>query len=104
MIGATGSRTGGHADELLLQRRHGVRVIVRGVDRCAERLAALGVDIVEGDVLDLDCLAQATKGIDARYLTCLTRADLMDATTNVAQAAEGNGVQVIVNMPHTQRR
>ncbi|MGO4757694.1 SDR family oxidoreductase, partial [Streptomyces sp. 2MCAF27] len=66
VIGATG-KTGGHTTELLLQRGHRVRAFVRSLDGRAERLAALGADLAEGDVLDLDSLARATEGIDALY-------------------------------------
>ncbi|MER6082349.1 NAD(P)H-binding protein [Streptomyces sp. NPDC001833] len=103
VIGATG-KTGGHTTELLLERGHRVRALVRGLDGRAERLAALGADVVEGDVLDLDSLAEATKGIDALYFTYPIRPGLMDATANVAQAAEENGVQAIVNMSQISAR
>lgn len=61
VIGATG-KTGGHTTELLLQRGHRVRALVRGLDGRAERLAALGADIVEGDVLDLDSWPRRPRG------------------------------------------
>ncbi|MFF2426998.1 SDR family oxidoreductase [Streptomyces mirabilis] len=87
VIGATG-KTGGHTTELLLQRGHRVRALVRGLDGRAERLAALGADIVEGDVLDLDSRAQAAKGTDALYFTYPIRPGLMDAT---AKRGPGGG-------------
>ncbi|MET9388278.1 NmrA family NAD(P)-binding protein [Streptomyces sp. NPDC002928] len=61
VIGATG-QTGGHTAELLLQRGHHVRALVRRVDERSERLAGLGAQIVEGDVQDLNSLAEGTKG------------------------------------------
>ncbi|MGW7658486.1 SDR family oxidoreductase, partial [Streptomyces tendae] len=64
VIGATG-KTGGHTTELLLQRGHRVRALVRRVDERSQRLAGLGAQIVEGDVLDVNSLAEAAKGIDA---------------------------------------
>ncbi|MCL7379795.1 NmrA family NAD(P)-binding protein [Streptomyces sp. 35G-GA-8] len=103
VIGATG-QTGGPTAELLLQRGHHVRALVRRIDERAERLAGLGARIVEGDVLDLNSLAEATKGIDALYFTYPIRPGLMDATANVALAAEENGVQAIVNMSQVSAR
>ncbi|MFD7291482.1 NAD(P)H-binding protein [Streptomyces sp. NPDC059863] len=103
MIGATG-QTGGPTAELLLQRGHHVRALVRRIDERAERLAGLGAQIVEGDVLDLNSLAEATKGIDALYFTYPIRPGLMDATANVALAAEESGVQAIVNMSQVSAR
>ncbi|WP_028805867.1 NAD(P)H-binding protein [Streptomyces sp. 142MFCol3.1] len=103
VIGATG-KTGGHTAELLLQRGHHVRALVRRVDERSERLAGLGAQIVEGDVLDLNSLAEATKGIDALYFTYPIVPGLMDATANVALAAEENGVQAIVNMSQISAR
>jgi NAD(P)H dehydrogenase (quinone) len=103
VIGSTG-KTGRHTTELLLQRGHHVRALVRRIDERAERLAGLGADVMVGDVLDLDSLARAMKGIDALYFTYPIRPGLMDATANVAQAAEENGVRAIVNMSQISAR
>ncbi|MET9044975.1 NAD(P)H-binding protein [Streptomyces sp. NPDC004362] len=103
VIGATG-KTGSRVADLLLQRGHHVRALVHRADERSERLAALGADIVQGDVLDLDSVARAAKGIDALYFTYPIRAGLMDATVNVAQAAEENEVQAIVNMSQISAR
>ncbi|MEU5023708.1 NmrA family NAD(P)-binding protein [Streptomyces milbemycinicus] len=103
VIGATG-QTGGHTAELLLQRGHRVRALVRRIDERAKRLAGLGAELVEGDVQDLDSLAEAMRGIDALYFTYPILPGLMDATANVALAAEENGVQAIVNMSQVSAR
>ncbi|MFF4898054.1 NmrA family NAD(P)-binding protein [Streptomyces sp. NPDC001068] len=103
VIGATG-KTGARTTELLLRRGHRVRALVRGLDERARRLASLGAETVVGDVLDLDSLARATKGIDALYFTYPIRPGLMEATANVAQAAEETGVEAIVNMSQISAR
>lgn len=103
VIGATG-QTGRHTSELLLQRGHRVRALVRRVDERSERLAALGAEVVVGDVHDLDSLARATAGIDAAYFTYPILPGLMDATANLAQAAEENGVEALVNMSQISAR
>jgi uncharacterized protein YbjT (DUF2867 family) len=103
VVGATG-QTGRHSAELLLERGHNVRALVHRHDTRSDKLAALGAEIVEGDVLDLDSLATATKGIDALYFTYPILPGLIEATANVAQAAEENGVGAIVNMSQTSAR
>ncbi|MEU3247310.1 MULTISPECIES: NmrA family NAD(P)-binding protein [unclassified Streptomyces] len=103
VIGATG-KTGRHTTELLLQRGHHVRALVRTVDERSRELADLGAELSVGDAHDLDSLARATEGIDAAYFTYPILPGLMDATANVAQAAEENGVGAIVNMSQISAR
>jgi uncharacterized protein YbjT (DUF2867 family) len=103
VIGATG-QTGRHTTELLLRRGHRVRALVRRVDERSERLAGLGAETVVGDVHDLNALARATEGVDAAYFTYPILPGLMDATANLAQAAEENGVAAIVNMSQISAR
>lgn len=66
IAGATGY-IGGRLAPLLLERGHTVRVLVRDADRVRGRAWADRVDVVEGDLLDGDALAQALDGIDAAY-------------------------------------
>ncbi|MFE5138449.1 NmrA family NAD(P)-binding protein [Streptomyces fagopyri] len=103
VIGATG-QTGRHTTELLLQRGRRVRALVRTIDERSRRLADLGAEVVVGDVHDLNSLAGATEGIDAAYFTYPILPGLMDATANLAQAAEENGVDAIVNMSQISAR
>ncbi|WP_393101012.1 NAD(P)H-binding protein [Streptomyces sp. LN325] len=103
VIGATG-KTGSHTTELLLERGHHVRALVRRADERSERLAGLGAEVVRGDVFDLDSLARAMQGINALYFTYPIASGLMDATANVAQAAEETGVEAIVNMSQISAR
>ena len=103
IIGAAG-QTGRHTVESLLERGHRVRALVHRSDERSERLAGLGAEVVEGDVLALDDVARATEGIDALYLTYPIRTGLLEATANVAQAAEENGVGAIVNMSQISAR
>ncbi|MFG2306583.1 NAD(P)H-binding protein [Actinacidiphila glaucinigra] len=103
VIGATG-QTGRHTTDLLLQRGHHVRALVRRADERSQKLAGLGAEIVIGDVHDLDSLAKATEGINAAYFTYPILPGLMDATANLAQAAEENGVEAIVNMSQISAR
>ncbi|MFJ4848657.1 MULTISPECIES: NAD(P)H-binding protein [unclassified Streptomyces] len=103
VIGATG-QTGRHTTEILLQRGHRVRALARRADERSAKLAGLGAQIAIGDVHDLGSLARATEGIDAVYFTYPIAPGLMDATANLAQAAEENGVGAIVNMSQISAR
>ncbi|MFD8076699.1 NAD(P)H-binding protein [Streptomyces sp. NPDC059718] len=103
VVGATG-QTGRYTTESLLQRGHRVRALVRRVDGRSEALAELGAEVVVGDVHDLGSLAHATEGIDAAYFTYPILPGLMDATANLAQAAEENEVGAIVNMSQVSAR
>ena len=64
ITGATG-KTGSQAVTTLLERGHHVRALVHNIDSRSERLGAAGAEIVTGDLLDLDAVSRAAKGIDA---------------------------------------
>jgi uncharacterized protein YbjT (DUF2867 family) len=78
IIGATG-KTGSLATELLLRRGHRVRALVHRADERSEGLAALGAEIVVGDVHDLDALTGAMRGVDGAYFTYPILPGLLDA-------------------------
>lgn len=103
ITGATG-KTGAHATTTLLERGHQVRALVHREDDRSQRLAEAGAEIVTGDLLDLDTLVRATKGIDAAYLTYPIAPGLVEATATLAQAAGENGVGAIVNMSQISAR
>lgn len=71
VTGATGY-IGGLLVPRLLERGHSVRCLVRDLTRVAPASAAAPawatrVELVEGDVLDIDSLGPALRGIDAAY-------------------------------------
>ena len=61
VTGATGF-VGGHMIRLLLAKKQKVRALVRSIDR-AQSLAALGVELVQGDLKDRASLKIAVQGI-----------------------------------------
>jgi dihydroflavonol-4-reductase len=63
VTGATG-QTGGNVCEQLIQRGDQVRALVRNPDE-ATALAAIGVELVKGDIRDADDVLRAAKGADA---------------------------------------
>jgi uncharacterized protein YbjT (DUF2867 family) len=66
VLGATGY-IGGLLVPRLLALGHFVRVFVRDPKRLAGREWASRVEVVEGDVLDLESLSRASRGMDAAY-------------------------------------
>jgi uncharacterized protein YbjT (DUF2867 family) len=103
ITGATG-KTGAFATTTLLERGHRVRALVHNIDSRSDRLAEAGAEIVTGDLLDLDSVSTAAKGIDAVYLTYPIAPGLMEATATLLQAAEENEVGAIVNMSQISAR
>jgi uncharacterized protein YbjT (DUF2867 family) len=103
ITGATG-KTGGYAATKLLEQGHHVRALVHRADDRADRLAEAGAEVVTGDLLDLDSLTKAMKGIEGAYLTYPISPGLMEASATLLQAAEENGVGAIVNMSQISAR
>lgn len=103
ITGATG-KTGAYAVATVLAHGHHVRALVHRTDDRSDRLAAAGAEVVVGDLLDLDALTRATKGIDAVYFTYPIFPGLIEATATLLQAAEENGVGAIVNMSQISAR
>ncbi len=98
LVTAATGKTGAHTVNTLLDQGHQVRALVHRADERADRLARAGAEIVVGDLLDLEAVSAAAKGIDAAYLTYPIAPGLLEATATLLQAAEENGVGAIVNM------
>src|ERR1700749_388972 len=79
ITGATG-KTGSHAASTLLGQGHRVRALVHRADERAARLAAAGAEVVTGDLLDLDAVSRAAKGVDAAYFTYPIAPGLLDGS------------------------
>jgi NAD(P)H dehydrogenase (quinone) len=103
VTGATGS-TGGHTAELLISQGFSVRALVHREDERSARLRARGAEVVVGDLLDLDDVSNALKGVDAAYFVYPILPGLIEATAYFAQAAKEAGVSAIVNMSQISAR
>jgi NAD(P)H dehydrogenase (quinone) len=103
VTGATGV-VGTYLTPLLLERGHRVRALVHRIDGRSEGLGAAGAEIVEGDLLDLDSVSAATRGVDGAYFSYPIAPGLLEATALFAQAAADNGVAGIVNMSQKPAR
>lgn len=103
ITGAAGA-TGRVATGQLLQQGFPVRALVRKQDARAEKLQALGAEIVVGDMLDFRSIQRAFEGASRGYFVYPMRPGLMQATANFAQAALDAKAEVIVNMSQRTAR
>jgi NAD(P)H dehydrogenase (quinone) len=101
--GATG-KTGAHVVALLRARGASVRALVHTRDERAQRLAELGAEVVQGDLLDFVAVSSAMAGVTAAYFCYPISPGLLEATTIFAQAAGEAGVGAIVNMSQISAR
>src|ERR1700754_4848464 len=98
VTGGTGN-TGGQAIKRLLELNIPVRALVRKIDERSDALKAMGVEIAEGDLLDLDSVSAAMKGIKSAFFVYTIREPgIIEASAYFAQAALENGVEAIVNL------
>jgi NAD(P)H dehydrogenase (quinone) len=104
ITGATGN-TAAPTVELLLEAGHRVRAFVHTVDERSDALAALGADVVAGDLLDFHAISSAMAGVDAAYFCYPILTDgLLASTAMFAQAASEAGVGAVVNMSQISAR
>ncbi len=97
ITGATGT-TGRYALEHLLSKGKKVRAMVRKLDERSEELQALGVEVVQGDFLDIVSLEKALSGIKRAYFLYPFIDHLPKAAGYFAQAARKNNVEMVVAM------
>ena len=85
--GAHGA-TGNHVVRQLLAKKLPVRAFVFHADQRAERLAALGAEVVVGDLRDIEVVRRAMRGITRAYFVYPLAEGLLEATTVFAVAAK----------------
>jgi len=103
VTGATGA-TGYAAVQALADSGSQVRALVHQDGKRADELRALGTEIVLGDLLDIDSVQAAMRGIAAAYFVFPLHPRLLDATAYFAQAAHEAGVGAIVNLSQRTAR
>jgi dihydroflavonol-4-reductase len=105
VTGGTGL-TGANVCEQLIRRGDGVRALVRNPDEAAA-LAAIGVELVQGDITNADDVVQAAKGCDgAIHCAALLGGASQDldefyavnltGTTNVLDASQAHAMRRVV--------
>ncbi len=97
ITGATGD-TGRAAVKELIALGLDVRAMVHGIDERSSALERQGAQVVVGDLLDIDTIVAAMKGVDAAYLVWPVQPGLIHATVNFVQAAKEAGVTHVVNL------
>ena len=104
VTGATG-KTGSHVVEQLIERGLTVRALARVHDERSEHLAALGAEVVLGDLLDIQSMRDAMQNVTRAYFCYPPQGDLLvEATTNFAISAREAGVKAVVNMSQISAR
>jgi NAD(P)H dehydrogenase (quinone) len=105
LITAATGNTGAPTVKILREAGHRVRAFVHRTDRRSEALAALGAEVVAGDLLDFHAVSSAMSGVDAAYFCYpIAPGNLLPATATFAQAASEAGVQAVVNMSQISAR
>src|SRR5471030_418459 len=104
ITGATGA-TGGHAITELLAKGAGVRAMVHSQDERADKLRALGVEVVVGDLLDPHAVRRALDAVTGAYFVYpIHQGKFVDATAYFAEAARQVKLRSIVNMSQISAR
>ena len=110
VTGATGN-IGHHVVDQLVQRGAPVRALVRNPAKAAQVTFAAGVDVVQGDLLDVDALRRAFDGVSTLFLLNAVVPDEFTQALVALNVAREAGVQrvvylsvihsdVYVNVPH----
>lgn len=104
VTGATG-KTGTYTINELLHQGAQVRALVHQLDASSEKLKTQGVEVVEGDLSDLQSLSNALIGISGVYFVYpIQTSGILVATAYLIQAAREQGVNHIVNMSQISAR
>lgn len=103
VTGSTGV-TGAPTVRLLLKNGHKVVAFVRREDERSKALQELGAEIVLGELLKIEDVRGAMKGIDGAYFCYPLTQGAVEATAIFAQAASEHNVKQIVYMSHRQSR
>jgi uncharacterized protein YbjT (DUF2867 family) len=105
LLASASGKTGLHAAELLLGDGARVRALVHQHDDRSQRLADIGAEVVEGDLLDFGAVSSAMVGVTGAYFCYpISPGRLVEATTIFAQAAGEAGVRSLVNMSQISAR
>lgn len=107
LIAGAGGRhgaTGNLAARQLLARKLPVRAFVFRADERSEHLAALGAEIVVGDLHDITTVRVAMRDVARAYFTYPFVEGLLEAATIFATGAKDAEVEAIVNMSQITAR
>lgn len=97
ITGATGT-TSQYAIQHLVNKGIKVRAMVRTIDERSDNLKDLGVEIVQGDFMDIHSLRNALDGIKRAFFVYPFRDHLPKAAGYFAKAAREKQVEMVVEM------
>ena len=103
VTGATGD-TGRPTVQLLREKGYRVRALARKEDQRAQNLRDLGAEVMVGDMLNLNDMRRALKGVTGAYFVFPLADGLVEASVVFAQAAKEEKLELIVNMSQKQSR
>ena len=84
--------------QLLIDRGHKVRAMVRKEDERSQALRDMGAEVVVGNLLSLEDMHRIIKGCESIYFAMSVSDAYLAATVNVAAVAKHYGVKTFVNM------
>lgn len=96
--GGTQGATGNRLTRLLREKGIPVRAFVHTDDERAIPLREIGAEIFVGDLLNIQSVREAMKGVEKVYFCYPVQAGLLEATTILAQAAKEEGVKFIFHL------
>ncbi len=104
LVTAAAGKTGAPVVEQLLERGFSVRALARRRDDRSRRLAALGAEVVLGDLLDSQSVRRAMQDVKRVYFCYPPGEQLLEATAIIAAAARDAGVEALVNISQLPAR
>jgi uncharacterized protein YbjT (DUF2867 family) len=96
--GGTQGATGNRVTHLLREKGVPVRAFVRKDDERSASLREIGAEIFVGDLLNIQSVREAMKGVEKVYFCYPVQAGLLEATAILAQAAKEEGVKFIFHL------
>jgi NAD(P)H dehydrogenase (quinone) len=104
LVTASTGVTGAPTVRFLLENGHKVVAFVRREDERSKAIKELGAEIVLGDMLKIEDVRRAMKGVDGAYFCYPLTEGAVEATAIFAQAASEHNVKQIVYMSQRQSR
>jgi uncharacterized protein YbjT (DUF2867 family) len=96
--GGTQGATGNRVTRLLREKGVPVRAFVRNDDERSAPLRKIGAEIFVGDLVHIQSVRAAMRGVEKVYFCYPVQAGLLEATTILAEAAKAEGVKFIFHL------
>lgn len=96
--GGTQGATGNRLTRLLREKGVPVRAFVHRVDQRSDGLREMDAEVFAGDLVNIQSVREALKGIEKVYFCYPVQADVLEATAILVQAAKEEGVKFIFHL------